>query len=37
VDVRITEALPNSLRAELISIVPEENYMSADVASLRVS
>ncbi len=37
VDVRITEALPNSLRAELVSIGPGENYMSTDAASLRAS
>jgi tRNA-2-methylthio-N6-dimethylallyladenosine synthase len=37
VDVRITEALPNSLRAELVSMGPGENYMSTDAASLRAS
>ena len=37
VDVRITEALPNSLRAELVSIGPGENYMSTDAANLRAS
>jgi tRNA-2-methylthio-N6-dimethylallyladenosine synthase len=37
VDVRITEALPNSLRGELVSVEPQEIHAGADVAGLRAS
>jgi tRNA-2-methylthio-N6-dimethylallyladenosine synthase len=37
VDVRITEALPNSLRGELVSVESQEIHTGADVAGLRAS
>ncbi len=37
VDVCITEALPNSLRGELVSHESQDSHMSTDAASLRAS
>ncbi|MCK5480015.1 MAG: TRAM domain-containing protein, partial [Gammaproteobacteria bacterium] len=37
VDVRITEALPNSLRGELVSVEPQEKHASPGAAGLKAS
>jgi tRNA-2-methylthio-N6-dimethylallyladenosine synthase len=37
VEVRITEALPNSLRAELVSVEPVENRAKPDAVFMSAS